>query len=105
MSLGKYLLCYCVSKLCSKLCISEITVQLGLFLAAQECLRNIGKTKAAEIFYDTVSTMLGIKVIFNSQRGNGGKWINGNSKSSDRFLTRLQCSVVASRVVTFFRMK
>ena len=73
MLLGKYLLCYCVSKLCSKLSLSEITVQLGLFLAAQECLRNVGKTKAAEIFYDTVSTMLGIKVIFNSQRGNGGK--------------------------------
>ena len=83
MPLGKYLLYYCVSKLCSKLCISEITVRLGLFLAAQECLHNIGKTKAVEIFYDTVSTMLGIKVIFNSQRGNGGKWINGNLKSSN----------------------
>jgi hypothetical protein len=90
-----------VSRLCSRLCKSKMTVQMGLFLAAQEHLRNIGKTKTVEICYGVVSTILGIKAIFNSQRGNGGKWFNGNSKSSAQFLTRLQCSVVASRVVTF----
>jgi hypothetical protein len=74
---------------------------MGSFLAAQEHLRNIGKTKTVEICYGVVSTILGIKVIFNLQRGNGGKWFNGNLKSSDQFLTRLQCSVAASRIVTF----
>jgi hypothetical protein len=94
-----------VSRLCTRLCTSEITVQMDLFLAEQSHPHSICKSETVEIFYAIVSTILGIKVVFNSQRGNGGKWIIINSKSSARFLTRLQCSVVASRVVTFSRMK
>jgi hypothetical protein len=90
-----------VSKLCSRLCTVEMTVKLSLFLAAQCQLRIINQSETAIICYGPISTILGIKVIFNLQRGNGGKWINGNSKSSDQFLTQLQCSVVTLRIVTF----
>jgi hypothetical protein len=35
-------------------------------------LHTINKSKTAIKYYRTVSTIMGIKVIFNLQRGNGG---------------------------------
>jgi hypothetical protein len=82
-----------------------MTVELSLFLAVHEDLRIINKSESTVIHYRALSTILGIKVIFSSQRGNGGKWINENSASSAQFLTQLQSSVVALQIVTFSRMK